>query len=225
MTALGCPEVLPHLESYRRGDCSEELALLLDDHLARCPACRRRLARLRQLTAMLEAWRPRPVPSELKVAVAEAVSSELGAAARQAFPRRAGAGRRRGRPWPRLTGAQRAANMLAVVALAFLGAAILWRMYAAGDPAAGPTPAAPAPAAGPMRVRLSAAGQRRAEVRRLVAETLGADEAAAERFLSRLPRTLAEGLPRAAAAALTARLEAAGAAVELREATRGGPAP
>ena len=56
MTALGCSEVVPRLESHLRGDCSPELILLIDEHLARCPACRRRLAHLKQLSSMIAAW-------------------------------------------------------------------------------------------------------------------------------------------------------------------------
>lgn len=128
MNQLTCRQVLPHLESFHRGDAGPELTVLMDDHLARCTVCRRRLAHLKQVSAMLSAWRPMPVWPSLKIETAEAVSDELGRRARQAY-----AARRRGRRPPRrrrpqLTPTQRAASWLVIAALLFLGAAIIYRI-------------------------------------------------------------------------------------------------
>jgi anti-sigma factor RsiW len=131
MKRLDCEQLLPHLESYGRGDASDELRLLADDHLARCTSCRRRLAHLKQVTAMLAAWRPMPVPSGLKADVAAAVSHDLGQRAREVFPRRLLARRRRrraSRPRSPMTGYQRLATWLLIASLLFLGAAIVYRM-------------------------------------------------------------------------------------------------
>ena len=127
MSHLKCGEVLPHLESFRRGDCSPELRLLVEEHTGRCPECRRRLAHLSQLTAMLSAWRPRRAPRWLKIEVAEAVSADMEQAARRLH----GGGLllrapRRG-VW-RLSGWQRVANFVVLAALLFLALAILWRL-------------------------------------------------------------------------------------------------
>jgi ribosomal protein L7/L12 len=131
MSRLGCEEVLPHLESYHQGDASSELTVLLDDHLARCPECRRRLAHLKQVSAMLAAWRPRRVPVDLKVETAETVGEPLGLAARQVFaPGRLAARPRKRRESP-LTHAQRMANTLALAALLVLGGAIVYKVWIA----------------------------------------------------------------------------------------------
>lgn len=131
MNRLDCRQLLPHLESYLRGDASEELRLLADDHLARCTSCRRRLAHLKQVTAMLAAWRPMPVPPGLKTETAAALGRDLGRRAREVFPRRRFLGRRRReplRPPAPMTGYQRAATWLVIAALLFLGAAIAYRI-------------------------------------------------------------------------------------------------
>ena len=131
MNQLTCQQVLPHLESLHRGDAGPELTVLMDDHLARCTACRRRLVHLKQVSAMLSAWRPMPVSPSLKIETAEAVSDELGRRARRA--RQTYAARRRGRRpsrrrWPELTPVQRVASWLVIAALLFLGAAIIYRI-------------------------------------------------------------------------------------------------
>ncbi len=131
MSRLDCEEVLPHLESYHQGDASSELTVLLDDHLARCPECRRRLAHLKQVSAMLAAWRPRRVPADLKVEIAETVSESLGLAARQAFAPGVRTARPRRRRESPLTHAQRVANTLALAALLVLGGVIVYKVWIA----------------------------------------------------------------------------------------------
>ncbi|MBN2584300.1 MAG: hypothetical protein JXL80_14665 [Planctomycetes bacterium] len=130
MSGLTCDQLLPHLESYYRGDTSEELRVLADDHLARCTSCRRQLAHLKQVTAMLSAWRPMPAPPGLKSETAAAVSEALGERARQVFPRRRLLlrRRRRKRTASSLTPSQRVATWLVIAALLFLGAAIVYRI-------------------------------------------------------------------------------------------------
>jgi len=130
MSQLTCEQVLPHMESYHRGDAGRELTVLVDDHLARCTACRRRLAHLKQVSVMLSAWRPMRAPVALKIETAEAASDELGRRARQVYiarrQRRKRPPRRRRRP--QLTPIQRVASWLVIAALLFLGAAIVYRI-------------------------------------------------------------------------------------------------
>jgi len=228
MSALGCADVLPHLESYRRGDTSRELALLVDEHLARCPECRRQLAHLKQVTAMLSAWRPMPAPVDLKIETAEAIGEELGGLARRMFPRV----RRRRRPRrpgrSAMSTAQRVANALAVAALAFLAAAILWRLWSAhyGRPSApgGVVPAAASPgdAESVYHLTLIRPGppEREPELIRLVREVTGAGLQEAEQIVNRLPVTIRVGPDEAAAERIRARFESLGAGVELS-----GPSP
>jgi DNA-directed RNA polymerase specialized sigma24 family protein len=144
--ALDCAEVLPHLESYRRGPPqggSRELLALIDEHLGRCPHCRRQLAHLKRLTAMLSAWRPRRAGTGFKIEIAEAISESVEAEARKVYgapsllrPRR--------RDLLKLSTYQRLANALALAALVFLAAAILWRILTM-HPGQAPAPEAPAP--------------------------------------------------------------------------------
>jgi len=130
MNRLDCRQLLPHLESYHRGDASEELRLLADAHLARCTSCRRRLAHLKQVTALLAAWRPVPAPPGLKTETAAALNRDLGRRARQVFPRRRFLKRRSRslRPLEPMTAYQRVATWLVIAALLFLGAAIAYRI-------------------------------------------------------------------------------------------------
>jgi len=127
VSRLSCGEVLPHLESFRRGDCSPELRLLLDEHTGRCPECRRKLAHLRQLTAMLSAWRPLRAPRWLKIETAEAVSADLEEAARRTYGRGLWLGSVKASAW-RLSRWQRIANFVVLAALLFLALALLWRL-------------------------------------------------------------------------------------------------
>ncbi len=130
MNQLTCQQVMPHMESYHRGDAGQELTVLVDDHLARCTACRRRLAHLKQVSVMLSAWRPLRAPVALKIEIAEAVGGEVGRRARQVYIAR----RRRRKKPPRrrrrteLTPIQRVASWLVIAALLFLGAAIIYRI-------------------------------------------------------------------------------------------------
>ncbi len=125
MTALGCSEVVPRLESHLRGDCSPELILLIDEHLARCPACRRRLAHLKQLSSMIAAWRPSRPPRQLRTEIAEAVSDQLAQAAATAWAERTRLSLR----FPAMSAWQRFATWLVIAALVFLGAAIAYRIF------------------------------------------------------------------------------------------------
>jgi len=125
MTALGCSEVVPRLESHHRGDCSPELTLLVDEHLARCPACRRRLAHLKQLSSMISAWRPSHPPRQLRTEIAEAVSEQLAQAAAIAWAERT---RRTLGFFPAMSAWQRFATWLVIAALVFLGFAIVYRI-------------------------------------------------------------------------------------------------
>lgn len=229
MSHLGCPEVLPHLESYHQGDASTELAVLLEDHLGRCPECRRRLAHLKQVSAMLSAWRPRRVPADLKIEVAETVSDELGAAAREAFARGLRPARKRFRESP-LTPAQRVANALALVALLVLGLAILYKVWSTN---ATDRPAAPAPHEMRFAVRLVAIGPaeetgddlaaRRRRVAEAIRETTGITEEAAHMAMDRLPTTLCRRATQAEADAVCEALRSVGARMEAID-TAGGPA-
>ena len=130
MNQLTCEQVMPHMESYHRGDAGQELTVLVEEHLARCTACRRRLAHLKQVSVMLSAWRPARAPAALKIEIAEAVGGEVGRRAHQVYVarrrRRKKPPRRRSRP--QLTPTQRVASWLVIAALLFLGAAIIYRI-------------------------------------------------------------------------------------------------
>lgn len=233
MTRLKCDEVLPHLESYRRGDASSELTLLADDHLARCPECRRRLAHLKQVSAMLSAWRPKPVPAELLVETADAVSEGLGELGRHVFGRRGG-----GKPTPRpsrrrppLSRVQRLANTLALVALLFLAGAIVYRLWHAPETE---TPAPPPAGTWTVRLirwdpplgtgitgeasRVLVAGQRRLFISTLAELTTQTPEEA-EAMLARAPVTVRKDLPRRLANSLGERLQSLGGRIEIVGAT------
>jgi anti-sigma factor RsiW len=191
MSRLGCAEILPHLESYRQGDASSELAVLVDDHLGRCPECRRRLAHLKQVSAMLSAWRPRRVPGELKVEVAEAVSEELAAEARQMFAagRRPARLRRRG-PKSRLTPTQRVANALALAALVFLAGVIVYRSWHADTAATEGRYVVRLARLGPAGEDAVAQAERLRRALPLVEQAAGLDAEEAAALLKRLPATL-----------------------------------
>ena len=145
MTALGCAEVVPRLESHHRGDCSPELTLLLNEHLARCPACRRRLAHVKQLSSMISAWRPSRPPRQLRTEIAEAVSDQLAQAAATAWAERP---RRSLQFFPAMSTWQRFATWLVIAALLFLGMAITYRIAVSDAPPQHPAIITPPSATG-----------------------------------------------------------------------------
>lgn len=207
MSGLDCAEVAAHLESYRRGDASRDLALLVDEHLARCPECRRQLAHMKQVSAMLSAWRPQRVPAELKIEVADAVSDALGVEARKALARPRRRARRQRPATRRLSAPQRAANFLALAALLFLGTAIAWRLWQRStdrSPAGQPTGPAVAPqpeAEGTVTVRLVRCGPETDEVVARLCERFGLSQQEAEMLIDRAPVTLQRGVTQAEAEA------------------------
>jgi ribosomal protein L7/L12 len=237
MGHVSCADVLAHLESYRRGDAMAETTALVENHLTRCPECRRQLAHLRQLTAMLSAWRPVRVPTGMKVEVADAVSAALGVQARRLLPRfrrhRLRRPSRARRPIGGLSAYQRVANFLAILGLALLGVAILWRLWEARvhrwrGPEAAP---AVAPAGGAAEgtgggpgaagqetcaVILVRCGPREADVRRALGDAFGMSQAQIDDLVAHLPAMIRRRVPRAEAEAAKRRLEAAGAAVVLQ---------
>ncbi len=222
MSAISCGEVLVHLESYRRGDGSRELAALVEEHLARCPRCRRNLAHMKRVTAMVSAWRPVRVPRSLKVEIAEAAGESVGRAAREAFARRAmRPGRRIRRELPRL---HRVANLLAAAGLVFLAVALVWRLAlvpSGGDSGGGGRagPAAREEFAVFLVDREDSDGAAPGEdLVREVRDVTGLPRQEAEALVDRLPARLAGGLEREEAEALRRRFEALGAAVEVRPA-------
>jgi hypothetical protein len=227
MSRLKCEEVLPHLESYRRGDAPSELSLLVDDHLARCPECRRQLAHLKQVSAMLSAWRPRPVPAELLVETADAVSEGLGELGRHVFGRRREPTRRGNRRRPPPGRVQRLANTLALVALLFLAGAIVYRLWH------GPEAEPPKPLPGGMcAVRLirwdppfgarttgeasrALIADRRRQFINTLAELTTQTPKEAEAMLNRAPVTVRKDLPRQLADSIGSQLRLLGGRVEI----------
>lgn len=221
MSRLGCAEVLPHLESHHRGDASKELAVLLDDHLGRCPECRRRLAHLKQVSAMLAAWRPRNVPAELKIEVAEAVSESLGAEALRTFARGARPAKKRSKR-SGLSPVQRAANALALAALVVLAGAIIYKVWTANVDGTSQPPAPHEVRFAVRLIRIGPAGETGADLtarqnrvaEAICAETKMSQEDAAA-LLKRLPATLCHRPTRIEAEAVARRLESVGARVEV----------
>ena len=123
--------IVDGLEAYLSGRLSSAQQQIFTAHLDGCPECRRRLAHLKQVSAMLAAWRPRSVPADLKVEIAETVSESLGLAARQAFAPGVRTARPRRRRESPLTHAQRVANTLALAALLVLGGVIVYKVWIA----------------------------------------------------------------------------------------------
>jgi len=226
MRAPDCADVLMHLESYRREDASPDLAMLIEEHLSRCPECRRKLAHLKQVTAMMSAWRPTEAPVDLKVETAEAVSGELGGLARKVFPRSRPKRPRRRPGRSIMSAAQRVANALALAALVFLAVAILWRLWT--TPRGGPR--VPEPNGGVsagssqpelrtrFRLTLVRPGppETEAEVMKLVREVTGAGLQEAEQLMGALPVTLLLGTNQADAEQVRDRFAALGVEASLR---------
>lgn len=127
---ISCQDLAPHLESIHRGDASADLAALADAHLAHCPACRRQLAQIKRLSRMFQAWRPRRVSNMAKIEAAAMVSQEVGELAAQLLPQEKAdtLHRRRLRRLPPLRSWQSAINWLAVAALLFAAAAIVYQV-------------------------------------------------------------------------------------------------
>lgn len=127
---ISCQDLAPHLESIHRGDASADLAALADAHLAHCPACRRQLAQLKRLSRMFQAWRPRRVSNMAKIEAAAMVSKEAGEFAAQLLPQEKAdtLHRKKLRRLPPLRSWQSAINWLAVAALLFAAAAIVYQV-------------------------------------------------------------------------------------------------
>lgn len=221
MSHLGCAEVLPHLESYHQGDASSDLTILVADHLGRCPECRRRLSHLKQVSAMLAAWRPRRVPADLKIEVAETVSDELGTAAREAFTRGGRPARSKKSRKSRLTRTQQVANTLALAALLVLGLVILYKVWTTN---ATDRPAASVPGEMRFAVRLVAIGPagetgddlaaRRLRVAEAIHSATGMSLEEIAVAMDRAPTTLCYRATRAEADAVCEALRSVGARMD-----------
>lgn len=234
---LSCDELALHLESLRRGDASADLATLADSHLARCPACRRQLAHLKRLSEMFSAWRPLHVPSMVKIETAALVSPQLGELASQLLPQeKAGKLRRRRRlhRLPPLRSWQSALNWMAVAALIFAAAAIIYQVsrdrHLSGLPSEDSPDAVdqhdqqPADPAGQFLqgdasgydVILLHGGSREAEVAGLLRDITGLAPSSVREMLRQTPAVISRHLTEQQAREIIDRLREAGAEAEIR---------
>lgn len=62
---MECKDALPLLHEYLDGGLQDHAAVVLNQHLLSCEACRKRLRQLEKTEALLQSWKPQQVPNGL----------------------------------------------------------------------------------------------------------------------------------------------------------------
>lgn len=75
-----CSQVKPELAAYHDGDVDELTRIIVEAHLAECPACREELSRVRALDNTFRAWAAAAAPERSPSAV-QSLSRQLSAEA------------------------------------------------------------------------------------------------------------------------------------------------